>query len=86
MARKVIGVAEGGEVRVVEVVADLPAAVAGFMAGDTLKAVNNEALSDVAAFSGCWRVFRSRNLLVTINRSGQEQRLSVTPQDKDGKL
>ncbi len=77
-------VVEGGEVRVVEVVADSPAAVAGFMAGDTLKAVNNEALSDVAAFQGVVGASSGQELLVTINRSGQEQRLSVTPQDKDG--
>lgn len=79
-------VTEGGEVRVVEVVADSPAAVAGFETGDILKAINNETLTDVTAFQEAIGAASGQELLITVDRSGQEQQLSVTPQDKEGQV
>lgn len=78
-------VTEGGEVRIVEVVADSPAAVAGFKTGDTLKAVNDEALANVAAFQDTVGAASGQELSVTIERSGQEQKLTVIPEDKEGR-
>lgn len=78
-------VTEGGEVKIVEVRADSPADKAGFKSGDVLKAVNDQSLDKVESFQEVVGVSAGQEVLVTIERSGEEQHLTVVPEDEEGR-
>ena len=78
-------VTEGGEVKIVEVLTDSPADKAGFKSGDVLKAINDQSLDKVELFQEAVGVSAGQEVLVTIERAGEEQRLAVVPEGEEGR-
>lgn len=68
-----------GEVKIVGVVPDSPAAQAGFLEDDLVRAVDGQKMEDLAAFSALVAERGGREILISFSRAGREEILPVTP-------
>lgn len=68
-----------GQVKVLEVVADSPAQVAGIIAGDVIKSVDGQTVADTSKFIALIDQQKGKKVKLVLKRDGGEKNIIITP-------